>query len=73
LIFPPHTTDDNVCCVPLPVPFCSQEQPYGGNAVSAYQHFVRGNNTTLKDHVCKEMNELNLERCRCVFESLCYV
>eukprot|EP00967_Tisochrysis_lutea_P018248 scaffold20676_cov19-Tisochrysis_lutea.AAC.1 len=45
---------------------CRQEQAYGGDAESAYQHFVRGTCTTLRDHVCKEMNELNLERCRCV-------
>lgn len=40
--------------------------PYGGHAISAYQRFIRGRATTLHDHICKEMNELNLERCRCI-------
>ena len=39
--------------------------PYSGPAISAFQKFIRGDNTILRDHICKEMNELNLERCRC--------
>ena len=31
---------------------------------SAYQRFIRGENNELHDHICKEMNALNLERCR---------
>lgn len=32
---------------------------------SAYQRFIQGKtDTTLSDHICKEMNELNLERCK---------
>jgi hypothetical protein len=37
-----------------------------GPAVSAFQKRVRGEQTVLKDHICKEMNGLNLERCRCI-------
>lgn len=37
-----------------------------GPAVSAFQKRVRGQQTVLKDHICKEMNGLNLERCRCI-------
>jgi len=42
------------------------EMPYTQTATSAYQRFIRGDNQVLKDHICKEMNELNLERCRCI-------
>ncbi len=31
---------------------------------SAYQRFIRGKATVIRDHVCKEMNDLNLERCK---------
>lgn len=34
--------------------------------MSAFQKKIRGNNTVLRDHICKQMNELNLERCRCI-------
>lgn len=37
-----------------------------GPAVSAFQKRVRGEETVLRDHICKEMNPLNLERCRCI-------
>ncbi len=37
-----------------------------GPAVSAFQKRIRGEQTVLKDHICKEMNGLNLERCRCI-------
>ena len=37
-----------------------------GPAVSAFQKKIRGGNTVLRDHICKQMNELNLERCRCI-------
>jgi DNA (cytosine-5)-methyltransferase 1 len=40
--------------------------PYTGEPVSAYQAFIRGKNTVLRDHMCKVMNDLNLERCRCI-------
>ena len=34
--------------------------------MSAFQKRVRGGATVLTDHICKEMNELNLERCACI-------
>ena len=37
-----------------------------GPPVSAFQKRIRANASVLKDHICKEMNELNLERCRCI-------
>lgn len=37
-----------------------------GPAVSAFQKKIRGQCTVLQDHICKQMNELNLERCRCI-------
>jgi DNA (cytosine-5)-methyltransferase 1 len=45
---------------------CREEAQYTREPASAYQRFIRGKNTVLLDHVCKEMNELNLERCRYV-------
>lgn len=48
--------------------FClrSEEKQYSGPAVSAFQRMIRGRASVLRDHICKEMNELNLERCRCI-------
>uniref|UniRef100_A0A383WE52 Cytosine-specific methyltransferase n=1 Tax=Tetradesmus obliquus TaxID=3088 RepID=A0A383WE52_TETOB len=40
--------------------------PYSGPAVSAFQKLMRHKASELRDHICKEMNELNLERCRCI-------
>ena len=37
-----------------------------GPAISAFQKAIRGDCEVLRDHICKEMNELNLERCRCI-------
>lgn len=37
-----------------------------GPPVSAFQKAIRGDCAVLHDHICKEMNELNLERCRCI-------
>lgn len=34
--------------------------------MSAFQKKVRGEETVLRDHISKEMNPLNLERCRCI-------
>ena len=39
---------------------------HAGPAVSAFQKKIRGEETVLRDHICKQMNELNLERCRCI-------
>ncbi|KAF8055388.1 MET1B [Scenedesmus sp. PABB004] len=39
---------------------------YDGPPVSAYQRSMRGKATALRDHISKEMNPLNLERCRCI-------
>ena len=35
-------------------------------AGEAFQKATRGDCTVMHDHICKEMNELNLERCRCI-------
>ena len=34
--------------------------------MSAFQKRIRNGATVLTDHICKEMNELNLERCSCI-------
>ena len=34
--------------------------------MSAFQRHVRGDCTVLTEHISKAMNELNLERCRCI-------
>ena len=39
---------------------------YAGAPVSAFQRKIRNGATKLRDHICKEMNPLNLERCRCI-------
>ncbi len=39
---------------------------HAGPPISAFQKAIRGGCTVLHDHICKEMNELNLERCRCI-------
>ena len=41
-----------------------------GLPVSAFQEAIRGGAAVLRDHICKEMNELNLERCRCIPKSM---
>lgn len=42
------------------------EMAYSGEAQSAFQRAIRGDCTVLADHISKQMNELNLERCRCI-------
>jgi DNA (cytosine-5)-methyltransferase 1 len=42
------------------------EMAYSGGAASAFQRAIRGDNAVLIDHISKTMNELNLERCRCI-------
>ncbi|DBB09374.1 TPA: hypothetical protein ACH3X3_007949 [Trebouxia sp. C0006] len=42
------------------------DMQYAGPPVSAFQKKIRGECTVLRDHICKQMNELNLERCRCI-------
>ena len=44
----------------------SLDMPNAGPPVSAFQKGIRGRATVLRDHICKEMNALNLERCRCI-------
>ena len=44
----------------------SSPAPSAGPAVSAFQKKIRGEETELREHICKEMNALNLERCRCI-------
>lgn len=39
---------------------------YAGPPASAFQRAVRGDCTRLFDHISKQMNDLNLERCRCI-------
>ena len=34
--------------------------------MSAFQKRVCDTEVVLRDHICKEMNPLNLERCRCI-------
>lgn len=48
------------CLTSLPDVACS------GPPVSAFQRQIRGDSAVLRDHICKEMNDLNLERCRCI-------
>ena len=43
-----------------------QRHMHAGPPISAFQKAIRGSATVLRDHICKEMNELNLERCRCI-------
>ena len=43
-----------------------EEAAYAKPASNAFQISVRGHCNVLYDHVCKHMNELNLERCRCI-------
>lgn len=38
--------------------------PYAKGAESAYQKKIRGSNSQLRDHICKEMNPVNLHRCK---------
>ncbi|KAK9785341.1 hypothetical protein WJX73_005011, partial [Symbiochloris irregularis] len=45
---------------------CAEEMPYTGPPVSAFQKAIRSGARALGDHICKEMNPLNLERCRCI-------
>ncbi len=45
--------------------------PYSQAPISAYQKFIRGKATSLKHHISKGMNELNLERCKCVPAAVC--
>jgi len=42
------------------------ESAYTHPPTSAFQRFIRQGAGVLRDHICKEMNELNLERCRCI-------
>lgn len=44
----------------------AEEMAYSQPPVSTYQKMVRGSSTVLRDHICKGLNELNLERCRCI-------
>ncbi|KAG2494496.1 hypothetical protein HYH03_007265 [Edaphochlamys debaryana] len=44
-----------------------EELPYTGQPASAYQRGIRGQaGATISHHLVKPMNELNLERCRCI-------
>lgn len=38
--------------------------PYSKQPESAYQEKIRGKATELRDHICKEMNPVNLHRCK---------
>ncbi|XP_024535317.1 DNA (cytosine-5)-methyltransferase 1B [Selaginella moellendorffii] len=40
------------------------ETPYGNEPQSWFQKNIRGGATVLRDHICKEMNELNFIRCQ---------
>lgn len=43
-----------------------EEMPFSGPPQSAFQREMRDGATMLRHHISKEMNELNLERCRCI-------
>ena len=43
-----------------------EEAKYTKPAASAFQKAIRGNCEVLYDHECKYMNEINLQRCRCI-------
>ena len=60
-----------------PPPFCHPPTPVSPSPlppsphstplqVSAFQQHVRGDCSLLTEHISKQMNELNLERCRCI-------
>lgn len=55
------------CCCLLPCPSSPVRDPipYSKAPESAYQAKIRGKATQLQDHICKEMNHVNLHRCRC--------
>ncbi len=42
------------------------ELEYSGPPVSDFQKMVRGDETVLVHHISKTMNDLNLERCKCI-------
>ncbi len=42
------------------------ELEYTTHPVSAFQRAIRGDATVLHDHISKRLNELNMERCRCI-------
>ena len=46
--------------------FVRVEQEYAHGPVSAFQRQVRGEATVLRDHICKKLNNINMERCRCI-------
>ncbi len=43
---------------------CGWLLQYGDPPVSWFQKQIRGQEMILRDHISKEMNELNLERCK---------
>ena len=49
-------------------PSCSCDEPAAGAgpAESEFQRMTRGEQAVLLDHVCKTMNPLNLQRCKCI-------
>jgi hypothetical protein len=50
---------------PPPPPTPAREPiPYSKAPESAYQANIRGKASQLQDHICKEMNHVNLHRCR---------
>ena len=42
------------------------ELPYGSKPSSEFQRIIRGSCQILTDHICKEMNPLNLHRCQLI-------
>ena len=45
---------------------CSDKRAYSNEPVSEFQRQIRGEETELKDHICKTMNDLNMRRCELV-------
>lgn len=48
------------------MPVIRVEQAYTTEAQTAFQRGIRGETSVLRDHICKKLNELNMERCRCI-------
>jgi hypothetical protein len=49
-----------ICCY-----ICYRDvMPYACEPESAYQAKIRGSASQLRDHICKEMNPVNLHRCK---------
>jgi DNA-cytosine methyltransferase len=63
----PITVKDAIADLPPVINGASNdEMQYTSIPVSSFQQQIRNNASVLLHHVCKGMNDLNLERCRCI-------